>query len=81
MTRDAMKPFGIILFLTCAGSAFAQIPPGAQPSSGSGTAAIILPASGRNNQGGSVDATEQPVPGDHHQRQHPEPQRADLRTL
>ena len=58
-----MRPFGIILVLTCVGSAFAQGPGVTQASSGSGTAATILPASGRNIQGGSVGATEQPVPG------------------
>ena len=57
-----MKPSGIVLafiLLAGAGSALAQLPSG-------GTApppATILPASGRNNQGGSVGATEQPVPG------------------
>src|ERR1017187_7314303 len=57
-----MKPSGIILAFTLlagAGRALAQLPSG-------GTApppATILPASGRNNQGGSVGATEQPVPG------------------
>jgi outer membrane protein TolC len=58
-----MRPLGILLLLTCGGSSFAQAPAGTQPSSGSGTVATILPASGRNNQGGSVSATEQPVPG------------------
>jgi outer membrane protein TolC len=60
-----MRPFGIILVLTCIASGFAQTSAGGgtQPSSGSGTAATILPASGRNVQGGSVGATEQPVPG------------------
>ncbi len=57
-----MRPFGIILILSCVGACFAQAP-GATQSSGSGTAATILPASGRNNQGGSVSAAEQPVPG------------------
>jgi outer membrane protein TolC len=59
-----MRTFGIILFLTGVGSGFAQGPAGGavQPS-GSGTAATILPASGRGNQGGAVGATEQPVPG------------------
>ena len=60
-----MKPFGSIVLLTLlagAGSAFAQSPlrrsrPAADQS------AVVLPASGRNNQGGSVGATEQPVPG------------------
>jgi outer membrane protein TolC len=57
-----MRPFGIIFVLACAGSGFAQTQPGGAQSS-SGTAATILPASGRNLQGGSVAATEQPVPG------------------
>jgi len=38
---------------------------------------VVLPASGRNNQGGSVGATELPVAGPP-QREHPKPQRADL---
>jgi outer membrane protein TolC len=64
MKKDTMRPFGIILFLTCVGGGFAQTTAGGgTSSSGSGTAATILPASGRNNQGGSVGATEQPVPG------------------
>ena len=57
-----MKAFGIILVLSllgCAGSSFAQLPSG----SGATPAATILPASGRNNQGGSVGAAEQPVAG------------------
>ena len=61
MTRDAMKPFGRVVFLTllaAAGSALAQAPPG-----GGSSSAVVLPASGRNNQGGSVGAVEQPVPG------------------
>jgi outer membrane protein TolC len=61
MTRQPMRPFGIILLLSCVGSCFAQAPSG--QTSGSATAATILPASGRNNQGGSVSAAEQPVPG------------------
>ncbi len=55
-----MKPFGSLMLLTVlagAGSAFAQ------SSSGGGSSAAVLPASGRNNQGGSVGAVEQPVPG------------------
>jgi outer membrane protein TolC len=55
-----MKPFGSVVLLTVlagAGSAFAQ------SSSGGGPSAVVLPASGRNNQGGSVSAAEQPVPG------------------
>jgi outer membrane protein TolC len=55
-----MKPFGSVVLLTVlagAGSAFAQ------SSSGGGSPALVLPASGRNNQGGSVGAAEQPVPG------------------
>src|SRR5580658_10183696 len=50
-----MKTFGSVMLLnvlTCAGSAFAQ-----------SSSAVGLPASGRNNNGGSVGATEQPVPG------------------
>jgi outer membrane protein TolC len=63
-----MKPFGSILLLTLlagADSAFAQAPPGAGTSAGSssGSSAVVLPNSGRNNQGGSVGATEQPVSG------------------
>jgi outer membrane protein TolC len=57
-----MKPSGIVLastLLACAGSALAQLPSG----SAAPPSATILPASGRNNQGGSVNATEQPVPG------------------
>jgi len=56
-----MKPFGIILvFLAaCAVSGFAQGPAISSPP----PSATILPASGRNNQGGSVSSTEQPVAG------------------
>jgi outer membrane protein TolC len=56
-----MKPFGIILVLTLlgGGNAFAQAP----AASSAPPSATILPASGRNNQGGSVGATEQPVAG------------------
>ena len=56
-----MRQFRIILLLTCVGSAFAQPPAGGGAQS-SGTAATILPASGRNNPG-SVSAIQQPVPG------------------
>ena len=55
-----MKPFGTVVLLIAlagAGSVFAQ------SSSGAGPAALVLPASGRTNQGGSVAAAEQPVPG------------------
>jgi outer membrane protein TolC len=55
-----MKPFGTVVLLTAlagAGGVFAQ------SSSGAGPAAVVLPASGRNNPGGSVAAAEQPVPG------------------
>src|SRR5580704_6989799 len=60
-----MKPFGSVvlsILLTGTGVALAQSSPGSGASS-SGPAAVILPASGRNNQGGSVSATQQPVPG------------------
>ncbi len=56
-----MKPFGSIALFTLlagAGSAFAQ-----QTAPPPGTPAVVLPASGRNNQGGSVSAAELPVPG------------------
>ena len=60
-----MKPSGSILFLSfvlliflgAAGSAFAQT------SGSAATPAAVLPASGRNNQGGSVGATQQAVSG------------------
>ncbi|HEX3744812.1 MAG TPA: TolC family protein [Bryobacteraceae bacterium] len=58
-----MRTSGIVSSLVlwaCAGSAWAQIP------SGGGAATpqpVILPASGRNNQGGSVNSAEQSVPG------------------
>jgi outer membrane protein TolC len=62
--KDAMKLLGRLALATAlagAGIAFAQSP------SGGGSApvsnAVVLPASGRNNQGGSVGAAEQPVPG------------------
>src|ERR1039458_7940943 len=56
-----MRPFGIILVLTVlgAGSVFAQGPANSSPP----PPATILQASGRNNQGGSVGAAEQPVSG------------------
>jgi len=60
-----MKPFGSILLLTLlatAGGVSAQ-PSTPQPSSGASSSATALPASGRNNQGGSVGSAEQPVPG------------------
>jgi len=55
-----MKSFGIVLALSIlAAGGFAQAPAtGSAPPS-----ANILQASGRNNQGGSVGTTEQPVPG------------------
>jgi len=59
-----MKKFGSVILLNvlmCVGSAFAQSPTGS--ASGGNSSATVLPASGRNNQGGSVGATEQPVPG------------------
>ncbi len=82
MTRDAMKPFGSIVLSTLlagAGGAFAQFSSG--PAASAPPSAVVLPASGRNNQGGSVNADRTARARDHHQRQHAEPQRADLRTL
>jgi outer membrane protein TolC len=55
-----MKPFGSVLLLTFLAGAGSAI---AQSSSGGGPSAVVLPASGRNNQGGSVGAAQQPVPG------------------
>jgi outer membrane protein TolC len=57
-----MRTSGILLLstlLASAGSAFAQLTSGGSAP----PPATILPASGHNNQGGSVNATEQPVPG------------------
>lgn len=62
-----MKRFGSAIFSTflavifLGSSALAQNP--TAPQSSSGSAATVLPASGRNVQGGSVNATEQPVAG------------------
>jgi len=57
-----MKPFGRVMCVTLlAGGAFAQSPQGGG-ASGS-PSAVALPASGRNNQGGSVGAADQPVAG------------------
>ena len=61
-----MKSFGRIVLLTYlagAGGAFAQLPSTSASSSGGSSLAPALPASGRNNQGGSVGAVEQPVAG------------------
>jgi outer membrane protein TolC len=63
-----MKPFGrivLLTFLAGAGSAFAQSPSGGGSSTASSGSpgAVVLPNSGRNNQGGSVGAVDQPVPG------------------
>jgi len=60
-----MKPFGSVVLFTVlagAGSAFAQSSSGGG-SSAAALPAVVLPASGRNNQGGSVGAAEQPVSG------------------
>lgn len=59
-----MKTFGIFacMFLSGAAAAWAQFP-GAPPASSSSSSATLLPASGRNNEAGSVSAVEQPVPG------------------
>ncbi|HUB80066.1 MAG TPA: TolC family protein [Bryobacteraceae bacterium] len=57
-----MRPSGILLIsalLACAPGAFAQFASGGSAP----PPATVLPASGRNNQGGSVNSTEQPVPG------------------
>ena len=53
----------IFIFLAIAPSAFAQFPGAASPASTGASSAMILPASGRNNETGSVSAPEQPVPG------------------
>ncbi|MGP8248193.1 MAG: TolC family protein [Bryobacteraceae bacterium] len=54
----------VLLGSFLAGAAFAQAGnPLAPPSAGAGPTAVALPASGRNNQGGSVGAVEQPVSG------------------
>ena len=63
-----MKPIGSVVLLTLlagAVSAFAQAPSGggASGSPSGSSPALTLPASGRNNQGGSVGAAEQPVAG------------------
>jgi outer membrane protein TolC len=60
-----MRPIGSIvtLLLLSGGAGVAQVVPGSSGSSANSTPAVILPASGRNNQGGSVTAAEQPVPG------------------
>ncbi len=50
----------LLLFSCCVTACFAQAP---TQTSGGTTSATILPASGRSVQGGSVGATEQPVPG------------------
>ncbi len=61
MKRHAMKPIGKVVVLTLLAGAAAQAqfapPPPTPPS------ALTLPNSGRNNQGGSVNAAEQPVAG------------------
>ena len=62
MNRHIMKPCGklsLLLLVAGAEHAVAQFAPPPPPA----PAAVVLPNSGRNNQGGSVNATEQPVPG------------------
>ncbi len=57
-----MKPLGSFVLLTLCTSpwaAFAQLQPPPVPSA----SAVALPASGRNNQGGSVTSAQQPVAG------------------
>jgi outer membrane protein TolC len=63
MTTHATKPLGSLVLLTllAAGGAFAQLPAGG--GSPAPPNAVALPASGRNNQGGSVGLGEQPVAG------------------
>ena len=51
----------VLALFTGGGSAFAQ--PATGGTSAAESSAIALPSSGRNNQGGSVGATEQPVAG------------------
>lgn len=67
MKKEIIRFFGLSLLALVASTNFAlaQFPGagGTQATSGSSSSATILPASGRNNQGGSVGATEQPVPG------------------
>ena len=61
-----MKPFAIVVSSTLlfgAAGAFAQIPGQASSAPAAAPQAVMLPASGRNNQGGAVGVTEQPVPG------------------
>jgi outer membrane protein TolC len=60
-----MKTFGIIVwtFVAGGGAGWAQFPGAAAPASPGSSSATILPASGRNNEAGSVSAVEQPVPG------------------
>jgi outer membrane protein TolC len=58
-----MKLFAIVLIsLAAAASALAQFG-AAGPASTGTSSAMILPASGRNNENGAVSAPEQPVPG------------------
>ncbi|HEY1754473.1 MAG TPA: TolC family protein [Bryobacteraceae bacterium] len=62
---ECVARFALLTLLAGASGVFAQFPSAAGSPGGSsgGTTAVGLPASGRNNQGGSVGATEQPVPG------------------
>jgi outer membrane protein TolC len=55
-----MHRFGIVI-LVSTGSALAQL--GAPPSSGGASQVTQLPLSSRNSQGGSVTATQSPIPG------------------
>lgn len=62
MTTHAMKPtvkLVVLILLASAEAAVAQFAPPPPPS----PSPLALPNSGRNNQGGSVNATAQPVPG------------------
>lgn len=63
--RAAARAAQVVALLAAAGAAPAQMAGPGGPGGGSGapSTATALPASGRNNQGGSVGAAEQPVAG------------------
>ncbi len=84
MTRDAMKPFGSVVLFDPPGRARAapshrfparHAPPAARSAGG-------RPAGVGPQQPGRLGRRHRTArAGNHHQRQHPEPQRADLRPL